>query len=210
MTRAAPPRPSRAAAAARSFTTARATCGMRAAGVPGRGENGKTCRCVRPHSSTRSSERANIASVSVGKPAMMSAPNTTSGRSRRTCSQNAMASARRCRRFMRLRIRSSPACSDRCRCGISRGSLAKRVEQVAVGLDRIDRRQPQPRELRHVLQDLLHQRAEPRRARQVRAVAGEVDAGEHDLAIAALARAGAPARPPRPSAPSANCRGRKG
>ena len=40
------------------------------------------------------------------------------------------------------------------------------VEQVAVGLDRIDRREPQPLELRHVLEDLLHQRAEPRRARQ--------------------------------------------
>ena len=70
---------------ARSLTTARSSCGMRAAGVPGRGENGNTCSCVSPHSSTRSSERANIASVSVGKPAMMSAPNTTSGRSRRTC-----------------------------------------------------------------------------------------------------------------------------
>ena len=29
-----------------------------------------------------------------------------------------------CRRFIRFRIRSSPACSDRCRCGISRGSSA--------------------------------------------------------------------------------------
>ena len=38
--------------AARSFTIARSSCGMRAAGVPGRGENGNTCRCVRPHSST--------------------------------------------------------------------------------------------------------------------------------------------------------------
>ena len=36
----------------------------------------------------------------------------------------AAASARRCRRFMRLRMRSSPACSDKCRCGISRGSFA--------------------------------------------------------------------------------------
>ena len=41
------PRPSRSRAR---------SCGMRAAGVPGRGENGKTCRCVSPHSSTRSSE----------------------------------------------------------------------------------------------------------------------------------------------------------
>ena len=125
-----------------------------------------------------------MSSVSVGKPAIRSAPNTTSGRSRRTVSQNAIASARRCRRFMRLRMRSSPACSDRCRCGISRASLRERVEQIAIGLDRIDRRQPQPLELRHVLEDLLHQRAELRRAGQIGAVAGDIDAGEHDLAIA--------------------------
>ena len=160
---------------------------MRAAGVPGRGENGNTCRCVSPHSSTRSSERANIvlglgreAGDDVGAEhdvrAAAAAPDRRTRWRRRA----------RCRRFMRLRIRSSPACSDRCRCGISRGSSAKRVEQVAVGLDRIDRGQPQPLELRHVLEDLLHQRAELRRARQVRAVAREIDAGEHDLAIAAL------------------------
>ena len=63
--------------------------------------------------------------------------------------------------------------------------IGEGIEQVAVGLDRIDRREPQPRELRHMLEDLLHQRAEPGRARQVRAIAGEIDAGEHDLAIAA-------------------------
>ena len=55
---------------------------------------------------------------------MMSAPKTISGRAARTPSQKAMASSRRCRRFIRFRIMSSPACSDRCRCGISRGSPA--------------------------------------------------------------------------------------
>ena len=65
-----------------------------------------------------------MASVSVGKPAIRSAPNTMSGRSRRASSQKRTASARACRRFMRLRIMSSPACSERCRCGISRGSSA--------------------------------------------------------------------------------------
>ena len=61
--------------------------------------------------------------------------------------------------------------------------LRQRIEQVAVGLDGIDRRQPQPLQLRHVLEDLLDQRAEFWRARQIGAIAGDVDAGQHDLAI---------------------------
>ena len=61
-----------------------------------------------------------------------------------------------------------------------------RVEQVRVGFDRVDRRDAQPRELRHVLENLLHQLAEPRRAGQARAVARDVDAGQHHLAVAAL------------------------
>ena len=38
----------------------------------------------------------------------------------------------------------------------------KRVEQIGIGLDRVDRRQPQARKLRHVAQNALHQRAEAR------------------------------------------------
>jgi len=37
------------------WMTARSTCGIRAAGVPVRGENEKTCRWVRSQSSTRAS-----------------------------------------------------------------------------------------------------------------------------------------------------------
>ncbi len=74
----------------------------------------------------RAGEFRNIASSSVGKPAMRSAPNTTSGRSARTSAANFTASARRWRRFIRFRIMSSPACSERWRCGISRGSSAIR------------------------------------------------------------------------------------
>ena len=158
---------------------------MRAAGVPGRGENGNTCSCVSPHSSTRSSERANIASVSVGKPAMMSAPNTTSGRSRRTCSQNAIASARECRRFMRLRIMSSPACSDRCRCGISRGSSASASSRSASASTESIEDSRSRCELRHVACRICFTSAPSRRAGS-RAIARDVDAGQHDLAIAVL------------------------
>ena len=60
------------------------------------------------------------------------------------------------------------------------------VEQIAIGLDRIDRGNPQPLQLRHMPQDLLCQLPELRRARQIGAVAREVDAGQHDLGMAAL------------------------
>src|SRR5256886_1960813 len=60
----------------------------------------------------------------------------------------------------------------------------ERIEQSAVDLHRIDRREPQPRELGHVFQNLLHQRAELGRARKIRAIAGEIDARENHFAIA--------------------------
>ena len=63
-------------------------------------------------------------------------------------------------------------------------TLRKSVDQVTVGLDRVDGRQAQPLELRHMLEDLLHQRTKLRRSRQIGAIARDVDAGEHDLAIA--------------------------
>ena len=65
--------------------------------------------------------------------------------SRARARQTASASARGWRRFMRFRIRSSPAWSERCRCGISRGSSAISRQSIVVDLDRIERRQAQPR-----------------------------------------------------------------
>ena len=195
---------------ARSFTIARSSCGMRAAGVPGRGENGNTCRCVRPHSARRaSSERRNISSVSVGKPAMRSAPNTMSGRSRR----DRVAERDR----VGPRMPALHALEDQIVAGLQRqmqmrhqpAFAGKGVDQIAIGLDRIDRGQAQSLELRHVLEDLLDQRAELRRARQIGAIARDVDAGEHDFASSRWRRAAARRRRRRPSAPSANCRGRR-
>ena len=127
----------------------RATCGMRAAGVPGRGENGKTWSCVSPHSSTRSSERSNIASVSVGKPAMMSPPNATSGRSRRTSVAEGDG--------VGARVAALHALEDHVVAGLQRQMqmrhqprvVGERIEQIGVGLDRVDRGQPQALELRH-------------------------------------------------------------
>ena len=118
---------------------------------------------------------------------MMSAPNTTSGRSRRTCSQNAIASARECRRFMRLRIRSSPACK--------RQMQMRHQPRLARRARRAGRRRPRPNRSRTAaaapvparrLQDALDQRAE--RARRRSRVAGDVDAGEHDLAVAVVGK----------------------
>ena len=157
---------------------------MRAAGVPGRGENGKTCRWVSPQSSTIASEFSNIASLSVGKPAMRSAPNTTSGRSRRTVSVNADRIAARmaplhalqdhvvARLQRQMEVRHEPLL------------LGDRADQRVVGLDRIDRGEAQPLELRHVAEDGADQLAEARPARQVGAVGGDVDAGQDDFAIA--------------------------
>jgi len=131
-----------------------------------------TCSCVRPHASTRSSERANIASVSVGKPAMISAPKATSGRSRRTESQNAIASWRVCRRFMRLRMKIVAGLQRQMQMRHQPRLVGQRVEQIAVGLDRVNRGQPQPRQLRNRLEQVLDQRAQPRSCRQIRAVTG--------------------------------------
>ena len=113
---------------------------------------------------------------------MMSAPNTMSGRSRRTCSVE--------RDRVGARMAALHALEDQVVAVLQREMqmrhqprlVGDRVEQVGVGLDRVDRRDAQPLELRHVLEDLPHQLAEPRRAGQARAVAGDVDAGQHHLA----------------------------
>ena len=84
-----------------------------------------------------------------GKPAIRSAPKTTSGRAARARATTAIASARLCRRFIRFRIRSSIACRLRCRCGISRGSPPSSAQQLVVDRRRIERGEPQPRQLRH-------------------------------------------------------------
>ena len=73
------------------------------------------------------------ASVSVGKPAMMSAPKTMSGRRRRASSQKRTTSRARWRRFICFSTRSSPCWADRCRCGISLSSSANTSINLASG-----------------------------------------------------------------------------
>ena len=64
------------------------------------------------------------------------------------------------------------------------GFLGEQREQPVVDLDRVERGQPQPRQLGHQRQHALDELTEALMARQVGAVAGRVDAGQHDLAIA--------------------------
>ncbi len=86
-----------------------ASCGMRAAGVFGRGEKGKMCAATMSQSSSNFRLFSAISSVSVGNPAIRSAPMVASGRAALIRSTVRTASARLWRRFMRLRIMSSPA-----------------------------------------------------------------------------------------------------
>ncbi len=115
---------------------------------------------------------------------MMSAPKTMPGRRRRRRSVSATAAARECRRFMRLRMRSSPDCSERWRCGISRGSSANAASSSSSISTQSSEESRSRSSAADMAQDLPHQRAELRRAGEIGAVAREIDAGQHHLAIA--------------------------
>ena len=203
--------PSARRRAARSRTAAPSTCGIRAAGVPARALNGKTCSQVRPQSSTSRSEFSNIASVSVGKPAIRSAPNTISGpRARAPRRRSAMASSRQVAALHPLQDHVVAGLQRQVQVRHQPRLAGDRLDQPRVGLDRVDRGEPQPRQVRHPPQDRGDQIAEPRRAVEVGAPAGQVDAGQHHLVEAALRPGGRPARPPSRPARCASCRGRRG
>ena len=59
------------------------------------------------------------------------------------------------------------------------------LHQVLVGLDGIDRTDPEAGEIRHQPQDAHHQIAQARRAGQVRPPACQIDAGQDHLVVAA-------------------------
>ena len=56
-----------------------------------------------------------------------------------------------------------------------------------VRLNRIDGGKAQPGQLRHVLEDLPRERAERGRARELRAIVGEIDPGQNHFQAAVLA-----------------------
>ena len=59
--------------------------------------------------------------------------------------------------------------------------------------------------LRYLPQDRFDQGSEPGLSRQISAVAGDVDACQHDLGMAGFNRGAQPARRRLPSAPTGNC-----
>ena len=90
------------------------------------GEKGKMWPITMSQSSIRRSLFSCIASVSVGKPAMRSAPIAISGRFALSRATVSTASARLWRRFIRFSTMSSPAWKLMWRCGMKRGSPVAR------------------------------------------------------------------------------------
>ena len=62
--------------------------------------------------------------------------------------------------------------------------LAEQPPELVVDLARIERGQPQARQLGHCREQPPNHLAEARPARQIAAIGGQIDAGQHDLAIA--------------------------
>jgi hypothetical protein len=138
---------------------------------------------VSPHSSTIASELANIASVSVGKPAMMSAPKTMSGRTARMSAQKDRIGAQ-WRRFMRLRIMSSPAAATDADAA-SAALGGDRLDQIRSSASTESMEDSRSRGRSGTkLQDRRTSLPSFGAARQVGAIAGHVDAGQHHLAVA--------------------------
>ena len=86
---------------------------------------------------------------------------------------------------MRFRIMSSPDCSERCRCGISRSSSAS-AQKVARPSRQSRSRRGAAARVGHKLQDAADQVPEARPAGKVGAPGGDVDAGQHRLAKARI------------------------
>ena len=105
-----------------------------------------------------------------------------SGRRRRSRSHSAKASARRVPPLHALEDQIVARLQREMEMRHEPRLLGDGAKRLCIDLDRIERRQPQPLELRHQLQDPPNESAERRPARQVGAVGGDVDAGQHHLA----------------------------
>ena len=107
--------------------TASGICsGILAAGVPGRGEYGKTCTSEKAHRERKSSVCIKSASLSPGNPTIRSVVIEQSGKAARRrwhcCKKKSVVY----RRFMRASVRSQPLCSDKWKCGRRFGCCDKR------------------------------------------------------------------------------------
>ena len=172
-------------ALARAAASARPACARRAC-------RGARCRETRAGTAGRRlrrtpASRANSASVSVGKPAIRSAPIAIPGRSARARSITA--------ERLGAQVPALHALQDQIAAGLQRQMQMRhqarlfrdQPPQIVVDRGRIERRQPQPRQLRHQRQQPAHQlaQASARRAGRRRRT-GDVDAGQHHLAEAGL------------------------
>ena len=115
---------------------------------------------------------------------MISAPNTMSGRSRAHVADE--------RQRIGAQMPALHALEDHIVAGLQRQMQMRhqpavrrwrRYSASSASIE-VDRGDAQPRQIGHVPEDRLHQLAEARRARQVGAIAGDVDAGQHHFAIA--------------------------
>ena len=129
-------------------------------GVPRFGEKGKMWPMTMSHSSTSRSDVSAISSVSVGKPAIRSAPIAISGRlalSRATVSTASRATVAPLHPLQDHVVAGLEAHMEvRHEARLAGGQL----EQALVHLDAVERGEAQPRQLGHVPQDPLDQLAE--------------------------------------------------
>ena len=197
--------------AARSLTTGRGTCGMRAAGVPLRGENGKDVQVGQPalvddahrvgeHLLRLGREAGDEIGAEHDVGAQRGARRRRTGSRRRGCGGASCASGP-CRRRPASRDAgaASAAPPRRWRAG---GGRRPRPDRWRTGASRSS----------SGTSFRIWRTSAPSVVApgQVAAVGGDVDAGEHDLAAAALDEAADLRRRPRPPAPSATGRGRTG
>ena len=164
-----------------------ATCGIRAAGVPAARAEREDVQPGQPAVLDEASEFSNIASVSVGKPAMMSAPNTMSGprRPHRLAEGDGVVAE----------VAALHPLQDHVVAGLQRQVQVRhqprlagdRLDEPRVGLDRVDRGEPQPRQVRARRRGSPATRSPSRGvALEVGAPARQVDAGQHHLVEAAV------------------------
>ncbi|MCY1171291.1 hypothetical protein D9M73_113960 [compost metagenome] len=68
--------------------------------------------------------------------------------------------------------------------------LRQQREQTVIDLDPVERRQPQPLQRGHMVQNAFDQLAERRRTGQIGAITGEIDPGQHHFAVTSLDQCG--------------------
>jgi hypothetical protein len=131
------------------------------------------------------------------------------GRILRMSAQKRIESSRLWRRFMRLRIMSSPCCSERCRCGISRVSAP--IASSSSGSASIESMEDSRSRARSGTCLRIVATSRPSAGcRAGRRHSSSCRRRSAPLRHSRCRPAASPARRRRPSAPSANCRGRRG